>query len=343
MTLFAQWIPNATDTITFNTQGGSAVANVSGLDGTTFTLPGGPTLSGYTFAGWFAAASGGSALTSPYTLTGSVTLFAQWTPNATDTITFNTQGGSAVANVSGLDGTTFTLPGGPTRAGYTFNAWNSALDGTGVDFSAGATYTLTGSVTLFAQWIPNATDTITFNTQGGSAVANVSGLDGTTFTLPGGPTLSGYTFAGWFAAASGGSALTSPYTLTGSVTLFAQWIPNATDTITFNSQGGSAVANVSGLDGTTFTLPGGPTLAGYTFAGWFAAASGGSALTSPYTLTGSVTLFAQWTPNATDTISFNSQGGSAVANVSGLDGTTVTLPGAPDPGRLHLQRLEQCS
>ena len=42
MTLFAQWIPNATDTITFNTQGGSAVANVSGLDGTTFTLPGGP-------------------------------------------------------------------------------------------------------------------------------------------------------------------------------------------------------------------------------------------------------------------------------------------------------------
>jgi len=84
--------------------------------------------------------------------------------------------------------------------------------------------------------------------------------------------------------------------LAGSVTLYAQWTPNATDTLTFNSQGGSAVANVSGLDGTTVTLPGAPTLAGYTFAGWFAAATGGSALTSPYTLAGSVTLYAQWTP-----------------------------------------------
>ena len=66
--------------------------------------------------------------------------------------------------------------------------------------------------------------------------------------------------------------------------------------LTFNSQGGSAVAYVSGLDGTTVTLPAGPTLAGYTFAGWFANATGGSALTSPYTLAGSVTLYAQWTP-----------------------------------------------
>jgi len=31
--------------------------------------------------------------------------------------------------------------------------------------------------------------------------------------------------AGWFASAIGGSALTSPYTLAGSVTLYAQWIP----------------------------------------------------------------------------------------------------------------------
>ena len=84
--------------------------------------------------------------------------------------------------------------------------------------------------------------------------------------------------------------------MAGSVTLYAQWIPNVTDVLTFNSQGGSAVADVSGLDGTTVTLPAGPTLAGYTFAGWFAAATGGSALTSPYTLAGSVTLYAQWTP-----------------------------------------------
>ena len=299
------------------------------------TLPAGPTLAGDTFAGWNTAANGSGvdySAGATYTLAGSVTLYAQWTPNVTDTLTFNSQGGSAVANVSGLDGTTVTLPAGPTLAGYTFNAWNTAANGSGVDFNPGATYTLAGSVTLYAQWIPNVTDVLTFNSQGGSAVADVSGLDGTTVTLPAGPTLAGYTFAGWFAAATGGSALTSPYTLAGSVTLYAQWTPNVTDTLTFNSQGGSAVANVSGLNGTTVTLPAGPTLAGYTFAGWNTAANGSGVDFNPgatYTLAGSVTLYAQWIPNVTDTLTFNSQGGSAVANVSGLDGTTVTLPAGP--------------
>ena len=170
-----------------------------------------------------------------------------------------------------------------------------------------------------------STDTISFNSQGGSAVANVSGLDGTTVTLPGAPTLAGYAFAGWFVATSGGSALTSPYTLAGSVTLYAQWIPNATDTISFNSQGGSAVADVSGLDGTTVTLPGVPILAGYAFAGWFVATSGGSALTSPYTLAGSVTLYAQWTPAPATAVLVPATGAA-------LGGTNATLDASAAAG-----------
>ena len=266
----------------------------------------------------------------------------------TDTLTFNSQGGSAVANVSGLDGTTVTLPGAPTRAGYTFADWNSAIDGSGFDYSPGVTYTLAGSLTLYAQWIPNATDTLTFNSQGGSAVANVSGLDGTTVTLPGAPTRAGYTFADWNSAIDGSGFDYSPgvtYTLAGSLTLYAQWIPNATDTLTFNSQGGSAVANVSGLDGTTVTLPGAPTRAGYTFADWNSAIDGSGFDYSPgvtYTLAGSLTLYAQWIPNATDTLTFNSQGGSAVANVSGLVRDHDHPARCPDPCRLHLCRLEQC-
>lgn len=75
----------------------------------------------------------------------------------------------------------------------------------------------------------DVTDTVTFNAESGSAVDSVSGYDGSTITLPDGPTRSGYTFAGWYAASSGGTVLTSPYTLTGSVTLYAQWI--ASDSI----------------------------------------------------------------------------------------------------------------
>ena len=58
---------------------------MSGPDGTTITLPAAPTYSGHTFNGWFVAASGGSALSSTYTLAGSTTLYAQWTVNSIST------------------------------------------------------------------------------------------------------------------------------------------------------------------------------------------------------------------------------------------------------------------
>src|SRR5208282_5594985 len=141
------------------------------------------------------------------------------------------------------------------------------------------------------------TITITFNSEGGSAVSAATGLEGTTVTLPAAPTYAGYTFNGWFSSPSGGTALTSPYTLTASTTLYAQWTANPTITIAFNSEGVSAVSAATGLEGTTVTLPAAPTYAGYTFNGWFSSPSGGTALTSPYTLTASTTLYAQWTAN----------------------------------------------
>ena len=253
----------------------------------TFTEP------GYTFAGW-SDGSATYAAGATYTLASNgsaIVLTATWTANATDTVTFNSEGGSTVSSQSGLQGTTITLPSAPSRAGYVFAGWFAAPSGGSALTSP---YTLAGSVTLYAQWTANATDTVTFNSEGGSTVSSQSGLQGTTITLPSAPSRAGYVFAGWFAAPSGGSALTSPYTLTGSVTLYAQWTANATDTVTFNSEGGSTVSSQSGLQGTTITLPSAPSRAGYVFAGWFAAPSGGSALTSPYTLTGSVTLYAQW-------------------------------------------------
>jgi uncharacterized repeat protein (TIGR02543 family) len=172
------------------------------------------------------------------------------------------------------------------------------------------------------------TDTITFNSEGGSSVASISGLQGTKITLPAAPTYAGHTFNGWFAAVSGGTALTSPYTLTSSTTLYAQWTVIPTDTITFNSEGGSSVASISGLQGTKITLPAAPTYAGHTFNGWFLAASGGTALTSPYTLTSSTTLYAQWTAIPKLTISATTVNfGTVYLNSISLQEITLTNTG----------------
>ena len=347
VTLYAQWTAN-TDTVTFNSEGGSAVSSESGLDGTTITLPGAPTYPGYTFDGWFASPTGGTALTSPYTLSGSVTLYAQWTANATDDYSYAANGGTgtAPASGSGLDGTTITLAANPfTDPGHTFAGWS---DGTST-YGAGATYTLSSDgtpIVLTAQWTANATDDYSYAANGGTgtAPASGSGLDGTTITLAANPfTDPGHTFAGWSDGTSTYGA-GATYTLSSDgtpIVLTAQWTANATDDYSYAANGGTgtAPASGSGLDGTTITLAANPfTDPGHTFAGWSDGTSTYGA-GATYTLSSDgtpIVLTAQWTANATDDYSYAANGGTgtAPASGSGLDGTTITLAANPftDPG-----------
>ncbi len=312
-TLYAQWTGG--DTVTFNSEGGTAETAQSGANGSTITLPT-PTLAGSTFNGWYTAPTGGTLETSPYTLTATLTLFAQWTANASVTVTFNSEGGTAETAQTGAIGTTITLPT-PTLAGSTFNGWYTAPTGGTHETSP---YTLATTLTLDAQWTANVT--VTFNSEGGTAETAQSGAPGSTITLPT-PTLAGSTFNGWYTAPTGGTLETSPYTLATTLTLDAQWTANASVTVTFNSEGGTAETAQTGAIGTTITLPT-PTLAGSTFNGWYTAPTGGTLETSPYTLATTLTLDAQWTANVT--VTFNSEGGTAETAQSGAPGSTITLP-----------------
>jgi uncharacterized repeat protein (TIGR02543 family) len=113
-----------------------------------------------------------------------------------------------------------------TRTGYTFGGWTTAADGTGTTYADLASYPFTSSTTLYAKWNP-ISYTVTYDSQGGSAVANGTYATGSSITLPAAPTRSGFTFAGWFAATTGGTALGTSYSppSTGNITLYAQWTP----------------------------------------------------------------------------------------------------------------------
>jgi uncharacterized repeat protein (TIGR02543 family) len=66
-------------------------------------------------------------------------------------VTFDSQGGSAVAAITGItSGATVTLPAAPTKDGYTFASWNTAAAGTGTAFTASTA--VTANVTVYAQW-----------------------------------------------------------------------------------------------------------------------------------------------------------------------------------------------
>ena len=144
-------------------------------------------------------------------------------------------------------------PDVPSRQGYQFTDWY--LDNTKYDFNTA----VTKDMTLTAKWTVNSY-TITFDTDGGSAVAPITQDYGTAITAPAAPTKTGYTFMGWEPEL--------PATMpAGDMTIKAQWEINQY-TVTFDTDGGSAVASITQDYGTAITAPADPTREGYTFMGW---------------------------------------------------------------------------
>ena len=62
------------------------------------------------------------------------------------TVTFNSNGGSAVASQTITEGDKATKPQNPTRSGYNFGGW--LLNGSAYDFNSA----VKGNITLTAQW-----------------------------------------------------------------------------------------------------------------------------------------------------------------------------------------------
>jgi uncharacterized repeat protein (TIGR02543 family) len=101
-------------------------------------------------------------------------------------------------------------------------------------------------------------------------------------------------------------------------------------TITFNPEGGTVLPTTIGVgDGLTIgdfgTLPT-PTRTGYTFDGWYTAASGGTLVTSATIVTGNVTYYAHWTRD--DILTTTSVPESELAGTIGIlqPGQSISLP-----------------
>jgi uncharacterized repeat protein (TIGR02543 family) len=230
----------------------------------------------------------------------------------------NTGGSVPVDGVSHPHGSSVVVKGntsGLVRAGYSFNGWNTATDGSGVSYMAGASIVnISANLILYAKWTNLPTYTVTYNgngSTGGSAPVDsntyLSGNAVTVLDNIGTLVRAGYTFNGWNTAANGsGLSYNANASMTmgsANLTLYAKWQPAYTLTYSGNgSTGGTAPvdSNVyhNGDSVTVLNNTGNLVMMGYTFGGWNTAPNGsGTTYAGGASLSmgvGNLTLYAKW-------------------------------------------------
>jgi uncharacterized repeat protein (TIGR02543 family) len=236
VTLHAAWRA----TINFDGQGattGPSPATISIYHPDTLlpSMPTNPSRTGYAFAGWYTAVSGGIQFTATTKVTGNDTLYARWTIN-TYALSYNgngSDGGTApIGGTYNYNSTVTAAVNTFTRTGYSFTGWNTAANGSGTVYAAGTNITITGDVTLYAQWSLVPTYTVTYNANGGTGTVPVNSkhyLSGDTVHAAGNTgslTKTDSTFAGWSRVAGSGKIYNANDTLvvgSSNIALFARW------------------------------------------------------------------------------------------------------------------------
>ena len=363
-TYYAQWQAN-TYTVTFNANGGDSSCSYSRTyDSQIGTLPT-ASRGGYIFKGWFTAASGGVQVSAYTIVTGNVTYYAHWATyaqeisdalgtanvefetdssapwfpdgaavrsgyignNGSSTMSVKLYGGGLLSfrwrvssepnydylsySIDGIHGGRISGEQGWTAASIlvTGDGWHTVRFTYSKDGGSayGADCGWVDSLAWSGNAPPVTTCTIAFNANGGSVgtssrTCNKGAAIGTLPT----PTRSGYTFIGWFTAASGGNQVYASTTVTANATYYAHWQSNGggsgggttpvkTCTVTFNGNGGSVdTPSVTRTADSAIGAMPVPEAEGYEFLGWFTAANGGSQVTAATVVTTNVTYYAHW-------------------------------------------------
>ena len=313
--------------VTLNTNGGTINnGNVTEyIYGVGATLPTADdmTYTGHTFKGWYdnEGLTGDPVTAIGGTEMGNKEYWAKWEINQY-TITLDTDGGSEVAPITQDYGTAITAPADPTREGYTFTGWDTAIPAT----------MPAHNMTITAQWTVNQY-TITYDLDGGTAEGNPDTytVETDAFTLKN-PTRPGYTFTGWSGTGLTGEdnlTVTIPKGSTGNRSYTAHWSLN-TYSITYDLNGGTASGNPTSytVESATITLNQ-PTKTGYTFTGWSGTDLTGEdnlTVTIPAGSTGDRSYTAHWSLN-TYSITYDLDGGTASGNPDfyTVESSTITL------------------
>lgn len=240
----------------------------------------------YYFIGWYTSATGGTEVEEGQTVKADINaLYARWETKFS--VTFNSNGGTPVAQKKYERNATYGNLPTPTQSGFTFGGWYTESTFTNKVTSSSI---VDSNKTLHAKW-DALKYTVTLDAHGGT------GLNTTSFTIAKGEkykvigqdvfsqtiTRTGYTFDAWYTEPNGkGTKIedNSTHDTASTQTLHANWIPISVKmTLNYNYPSGVSGAPTPSPIPVTYdqsydkTLPTPTPLTGtdykYTFAGWY--------------------------------------------------------------------------
>jgi uncharacterized repeat protein (TIGR02543 family) len=245
ITLYAQW--GTPYSVRFDGNGGSGtVSPITTANGAVVIMPANAfAYDKKEFASWNTLSDGsgtsyapGDKVTANFITTPAADgssyfiIYAQWkdttpreillSPNHDDLGTAQT--------LTGIDGTKVQLPSSLPKVpypGYAISGWNTSADGKGTGYALGASYTIAGDATLYAQWVVSTELSLTYapGTDGSFTAATVTvpygSLPPETDPVTVSSALSVAHFTGWKSAT--GEMIDKTTVLTADQTYTAQW------------------------------------------------------------------------------------------------------------------------
>ncbi len=314
LVLYGRWDVNEY-TVSFDVQGGSGVAAQTVAYGSAAEKPATePVRAGYAFKGWYADADCIAEYNFVAAVTGDTTVYAKWVKLVT--VSFDAAGGSEVAARTVEQGSALgTLPASE-KANYIFCGWK---DQDGAYVSASTVFDK--DAVLTAEWGRDVHFIQFLDSDGETVLDFGRAAEGEKLARPEDPVREGYEFDGWYTSTDFSQKYDFENTEVHSdFDLYAKWSV-ATNTVSFDSQGGSAVATRIIAYGDTLVAPNEPTWAGHTFDGWYTDRDCTAAYNFDAPVKSSFTLYAKWTELVT--VTFNAAGGSAVDPVTLAKGSAI--------------------
>ena len=212
-------------TISLNEVGGDAIGDITQNYGSSINTAPAVVRAGYDFDGWYKEAGYVNAITYPYTITADKEWFAKWEAKQYDVVfDGNTHDSGSTGTVTQGYDTEVTLPTcGYQKIEYTFDHWNTQIDGLGTVYNPDDTLNMPlDGTTLYAIWELNEY-TITLNENGGDAISDITQVSATQIAVSPTVTRLGYNFLGWYEEADFQTQVTFSYTVTQDDTWFAKW------------------------------------------------------------------------------------------------------------------------